>query len=80
VCCFLLFFPSEEFGLFPLLKFASCIALGNWQVVFRLIVLTTSYLVVFARTNEVYDYRAVYEETAGLMVNDPVLRTHKVIC
>lgn len=23
---------------------------------------------------------AVYEETAGLMVNDPVLRTHKVTC
>ena len=24
-------------------------------------------------------YVTVYEETAGLMVNDPVLRTHKVI-
>ena len=24
-------------------------------------------------------YVSVYEETAGLMVNDPVLRTHKVI-
>lgn len=23
---------------------------------------------------------SVYEETAGLMVNDPVLRTHKVSC